>query len=134
MKRLYYILLCGWALLACATACNKESLEELVGKSEAAGRITLEVGSESPLLVMNENGVEGEINFKSRGGELLLDIITNQDEWSYTATDAEWLTITADKHFMHIATERNLGNTSQSAAVVITAAGKGGGIFDLRHA
>lgn len=127
MKRFSHILLCTIALFVCAVACNKESLEELVDKSEAAGRITLDVGSDNPLLIMNEDGSAGEINFKSRGGEITLDIITNQEGWSYTATEADWLTITADKHFLHIATERNIGNSSKSATLVVTASDKGGG-------
>ena len=133
MKRFSHILLCTIALFVCAVACNKESLEELVDKSEAAGRITLDVGSDNPLLIMNEEGSAGEINFKSRGGEITLDIITNQEGWSYTATEADWLTITADKHFLHIATERNIGDSSKSATLVVTASGKGGGDRHLSH-
>ena len=125
MKRFYNILLCAIAILTCITACNKESLEDLVNKSESAGQVTIKVESDNPLLVMNEIGSEGSVNFKSRGGEILLDVITNQDEWDYSATNAEWLTITADKYFLRISTERNLGSSAQSATIVVTASGKG---------
>ncbi len=128
MKNIYRTTICIMALLIGAVSCSTtESLEELVGKQEAAGRVTLDVNSESPLLVMNDEGSEGDINFKSRGGEVTLDVITNQESWEFTATDAEWLTIDSDKHFLHIAAERNLGEASQSATIVITATGKGGG-------
>ncbi len=125
MKRFYYILLS--ALILGAVSCNKASLDELIGEQEAVGRVSLEVSTESHLLAMNEAGNEGAINFKSRGGELLLDVVTNQEAWSYTATNAEWLNIEADKHFLRIAAERNENTAENMATITLTASGKGGG-------
>ena len=78
MKRFYHIL--TLALLVCAISCNSTSLDELVAEQESAGQISLKVSSENPLLVVNEEGTEGSINFKTRGGEVLVDVITNQEE------------------------------------------------------
>ena len=129
MKRFYHIAIL--ALLACVVSCNNASLEDMVGESESAGRIALEVSSESPLLAMNEAGDEGEIRFKSRGGEVTLDVVTNQEGWSYTAANAEWLDIKADEHFLHIAAERNASANENGATITLSTTGKGGASVTL---
>lgn len=121
MKRFLHIALCTVAVALCAVSCNDATLDELVKNQESAGRITLNVSSESPLLEMNEAGDEGTIRFKSRGGEIELDVVTNDDEWSFEAEDAEWLNVEADEYFLHIAANRNATDKAQEATIVVKA-------------
>lgn len=124
MKRFLHIALCCIAAILCAVSCDNASIEELVQEQESTGRITLEVHSDNPLLAMNELGNEGTIQFKSRGGEILLDVVTNQAEWSFEANGAEWLDIEADKYFLHISANRNVTDNAKEAEIVVTAKGK----------
>ncbi len=89
------------------------------------GRVTLEVYSDNPLLQMNESGDDGEILFKTRGGEVVVDVVCNQESWSYEATNAEWLTISADNHFLTLSASRNESDAMRTASIVISAGENG---------
>ncbi|MEE1099669.1 MAG: hypothetical protein UHY58_07080 [Alistipes sp.] len=77
------------SLVALATliAACEESNEIDNTPPQSEGRITLEVDSESSLFSSNESG--STIGFKSRGGELALDVVTNAESWSYDIEGGE---------------------------------------------
>ncbi len=119
MKRFYTPLFA--VILTLFTAACSESPEPEIIPPQGLGRTTLEVSSESPLLVMQESGLEGEVGFKTRGGELALDVVTNQEAWAYETRDAEWLEVEADDYFLYLKADENTGDASRTASVEIWA-------------
>ena len=85
------------------------------------GRITLTISSESSRLTLNEAGTEGDVLFLTRGGEIAIEVLTNQDEWGYTAEGAEWLTLSADDYFLTLEAEANEGEQSRTAKIAVYA-------------
>ena len=120
IRRLIYIA----ALVAFATSCVDDVPAEIV-PPQSEGRLTLEVSSENPLFAMN-GASEGNVLFRTRGGEIVLDVLTNQASWSYKAVDAEWLTITADDYFLTLAADRNEGSEIRKATILVEASREGG--------
>ncbi len=96
-----------------------EDIPTDITPSTSEGRVTLEVFSESSMLTMNEAGSEGNVLFLSRGGEIAIEVLTNQDEWSYEAVDAEWLTISNDDYFLNLTATVNDGESNRTATVLI---------------
>jgi len=115
MKRLIYIL----SIIIAAVSCVKgpEPVEEPVSE----GRVTLEVTSESRMLEMDKDGLTGEILFKSKGGAIILDVLTNQDEWTYETSEQEWLKLSADDYFLTLEADRNTADKQNTATVIIKA-------------
>ncbi len=107
------------ALMMGVVSCREDVPEIVPPTSE--GRLMLEVTSESTLLTMNEAGSEGEVLFRTRGGELFVDVVTNVDEWRWSAEDAEWLTIEEDEYGLRLVAEENTSDESLSATILITA-------------
>lgn len=85
------------------------------------GRVTLEVSSDSRLLDMSEDGVAGDVLFKSKGGALAIDVLTNQDEWTYETSGEEWLDVRSDKYFLYLEADRNESAKSNTATIIISA-------------
>lgn len=112
--------LIAFVALAAVVSCGNEPEVEIV-PPESEGRLTLEVGSESSLLEMNEEGSRGEVRLLSRGGEVAIDVLTNSEEWSWSADGAEWLTISADSYFLTLTADRNEGDKERNATITITA-------------
>lgn len=119
MKRYAYIIMA----LCLALSCGKEPVPVEPPVSE--GRVTLEVTSDSRQLELAEDGLSGEVKFKTRGGELTLDVLTNQDEWTYESENADWLDIRSDKYFLTLAAERNTKDAFQTAVIIIKAGAEG---------
>ena len=115
MKRLIYIL----SIIIAAVSCVKGP--EPVEKPVSEGRVTLEVTSESRMLEMDKDGLTGEILFKSKGGAIILDVLTNQDEWTYETSDQEWLKLSADDYFLTLEADRNTADKQNTATVIIKA-------------
>lgn len=115
MKRYLYIL----AALICACSCAKDSgpLEQ----SLSEGRVTLEVTSDDRLLDVSDDGLSGEILFKTKGGMVALDVLTNQDEWTYEADGADWLDLSSDDYFLYLHADRNESDKSNVAKIIISA-------------
>lgn len=105
-------------LMLGAVAC-KEDIGQNIVPSTSEGRITLEVCSESGLLTMEESGAAGKVLFRSRGGELFVDVVTNQEEWRWGADGAEWLTIEADEYGLLLTADANTTDASRKATIVI---------------
>ena len=59
-----------------ALSCGKEP--EPVEPPVSEGRVTLEVTSDSRQLELEEDGLSGEMRFKTRGGSVILDVLRNQ--------------------------------------------------------
>lgn len=111
-----------FAAMLAAFACVKQ---ELPGEPPVSpGRVTLQVSSDSPRLEMAEDGKAGEVLFKSKGGDVVLDVLTNQDEWDYEIEGGDWLEVEADDYFLYLSAEANKSDKSNSATVVITASGE----------
>ena len=103
-------------LVALFAACSQTEIDNTPPQSE--GRVQLDVSSDSGLFATID-GVP-TIGFKSRGGELMLDVVTNVGEWSYEV-DAEWLTTSKDDYFLYISTEANTSTESRQAVITIVA-------------
>lgn len=108
-------------MLLIGMAACKEQGEDVITPPTSEGRLMLEVTSESALFSMNEAGSEGEVLFRSRGGELFVDVVTNVDEWRWSAEDAEWLTIEDDEYGLRLAAVENTGKESLTATIIIAA-------------
>ncbi len=103
-------------LVALFAACSQTEIDNTPPQSE--GRVQLDVSSESGLFATID-GVP-TIGFKSRGGELLLDVVTNVGEWNYEV-DAEWLTLSKDDYFLYVSAEANTSAESRQAVITIVA-------------
>lgn len=101
-------------------SCGNDPL--LVEQPVSEGRVALTVSSDSRLLEMSEDGLSGEFVFKTKGGKLVLDVLTNQDEWTYEVKGGDWLEISSDEYFLIVEAGRNTSEKSNSAEVVIKAA------------
>lgn len=114
MRTLRYITL---ALLATLfVACNETEIDNTPPQSD--GRIQLDVTSDSNLFANGED--ESTISFKSRGGELVLDVVTNVEEWNYNVEGA-WLTASKDDHFLYVSADANSAEESREAVIEIAA-------------
>lgn len=105
--------------LVAVCACGKQP--QPVELPESEGRVTLEVSSDSRLLEMAQDGLSGKVHFKTRGGALAIDVVTNQDEWTYEADGDGWLEVSADDYFLYLEAGRNESGKSGSATVVVKA-------------
>lgn len=115
MKRYLYIL----AAIAVAVSCGKDP--QPVEPPVSEGRVTLEVSSESRQLEMSEDGLAGNVLFKTRGGAVVLDVLTNQDEWTYETNGGDWLEVSADDYFLTLKAQRNTSDKSNEATIIIKA-------------
>ncbi len=107
------------ALMLGAVACGEEPQVEIV-PPVSEGRLTLEVSSESPLVTMAESGAEGDVLFRSRGGEVLVDVVTNQQEWSYdVASGSEWLNVKSNNFYLTLSAEPNTTDSTRTAEIII---------------
>lgn len=114
MKELIYLfsICCLWLCSSC------DDSDDPVFVSKPA---VLDVTSESPLLTLQEDGTTGTIRFKTRGGEINLNIETNQENWDYTLQNDAWLTVEKSEKSLKIQAERNTTAVSPSAALLLTA-------------
>ena len=114
MRTLRYI---AFAMLATLfVACNETEIDNRPPQSD--GRIQLDVTSDSALFSNGED--ESTISFKSRGGELVLDVVTNVEEWNYNVEGA-WLTASKDDHFLYVSADTNSAEESREAVIEIAA-------------
>ena len=114
------ILLWAMFIILGTMACGEEPDIDIT-PPESEGRLTIALSSESTLFEHVEGDNCSMVNFKSRGGELTIDVITNGDSWSYTTTDGDWLTITADSYFLTVKAEANGAKEQRSATITLTA-------------
>lgn len=103
-------------LVALFTACSQTDIDNTPPQSE--GRVQLEVSSESGLFATID-GVP-TIGFKSRGGELVLDVVTNVEEWNYDV-EGDWLTTSKDDYFLYVSADANSSDVNREAVISIVA-------------
>ena len=106
--------------LICVVACTK-NVEPQIVPPTSEGQLTMEVYSDNPLLTMAESGQSGELNIKSRGAEVVIDVVTNTDSWSYNVEGGEWLSVESNDYFLTVAAAENSGEAARQATIVITA-------------
>lgn len=111
-----------FTIVACVAAfsCGKETPTLVPPVSE--GRVTLEIRSDGRQLEMAEDGLSGEVAFKTKGGKVVLDVITNQDEWTYETSGEDWLTVSADDYFLTLEADKNTSDKLNSAVILVKAA------------
>ncbi len=121
MKKIFYSMLAACTLLFSACDDDDTTLIHVTGDEPAAA--TLNVSSESPLLNMAADGETGTIRFKSGGGELLLNLETNQTSWDYDCDNEEWLGIEADEfnNTLKLSVSRNKTSVSPEATLLLRA-------------
>lgn len=103
-------------LVALLASCSETEIDNTPPQSD--GRVQLDVSSDSGLFATID-GVP-TIGFKSRGGELVLDVVTNVEEWSYDV-DADWLTASKDDYFLYLSADANGAEESREAVIEIVA-------------
>ena len=121
MKKIFYSMFAACALLFGACDDDETTLIEVKGDDPAAA--TLTVSSDNSLLNVASDGKTGTIRFKSGGGELLLNLATNQTTWDYDNSNESWLKVEADEfeNTLLLSVGRNTAATSPEAVLTLTA-------------
>ena len=81
----------------------------------------LEVVSDNGLFVPAEDGTSASLNFKNAGGEVVVSVSTNMENWTYDISDDSWLDVTADKHYITVSAGQNESTESRKSAITVTA-------------
>lgn len=105
--------------MAALMSCSHDQIDNTPPVSE--GRIMLDVSSESSLFATIDN--LPTIGFKSRGGELALDVVSNAPSWSYMV-EGDWLMTSSDDNFLYVSADAN-GSMERREAVIEIVAGEG---------
>lgn len=117
MKKLPYMFIA--ALMAFASCGNEEKNEP--EKPAPSRDSRLEVVSDNGLFVPAEDGTSASLNFKNAGGEVVVSVSTNMENWTYDISDDSWLDVTADKHYITLSAGQNESTESRKSAITVTA-------------
>ena len=117
MKRTIYFL--AAALLAFAS-CGKDNLEP-DGPKGPQRTARIEVTSDNGLFVQDGENASASVNFKTKGGELVINVSTNLDGWTYGCEGGDWLDIQADKHYITLSAPQNEETEQRKATLTISA-------------
>lgn len=117
MKKLPYMFIA--ALMAFASCGNEETNEP--DKPAPSRDSRLEVVSDNGLFVPAEDGSSASLNFKNAGGEVVVSVSTNMENWTYDVSDDSWLDVTADKHYITLSAGQNESTESRKSAITVTA-------------
>lgn len=117
MKKLPYMFIA--ALMAFASCGNEENNEP--EKPAPSRDSRLEVVSDNGLFVPAEDGTSASLNFKNAGGEVVVSVSTNMENWTYDISDDSWLDVTADKHYITLSAGQNESTESRKSAITVTA-------------
>ena len=117
MKKLPYMFIA--ALMAFASCGNEENNEP--EKPAPSRDSRLEVVSDNGLFVPAEDGTSASLNFKNAGGEVVVSVSTNMENWTYDVSDDSWLDVTADKHYITLSAGQNESTESRKSAITVTA-------------
>lgn len=118
MKKLSYILLTAAALFAAACGKDLDPNQDGDGPERTA---RLEVTSDNGLFVPSEDNTSANVNFKNAGGELVIAVSTNLDEWTASLSDDSWLDLKSDKHYITLSADRNESTEPLASVLTITA-------------
>lgn len=119
MKKTIYFL--AVAAMTLAVSCAKDNLEPGGGKETPERTARIEVSSDNGLFVPAEDGLSASLNFKTRGGEVVVAVSTNLDEWNYSLSDDSWLSVSADKHYLTLTAPLNESDKSRTTELTVTA-------------
>lgn len=103
-----------------ALSCS-DTTEQIDTPPTSEGRITLDISSPSQLFSEETTTGESSVHFKTMGGDITIDVVTNAKAWSFNCDDAEWLTLSSDEYFLYIEAAPNLTDERRNAVVTITA-------------
>lgn len=117
MKKLPYMFIA--ALMAFASCGNEENNEP--EKPAPSRDSRLEVVSDNGLFVPAEDGTSASLNFKNAGGEVVVSVSTNMENWTYDISDDSWLDVIADKHYITLSAGQNESAESRKSAITVTA-------------
>ena len=117
MKKLPYMFIA--ALMAFASCGNEETNEP--DKPAPSRDSRLEVVSDNGLFVPAEDGTSASLNFKNAGGEVVVSVSTNMENWTCDVSDDSWLDVTADKHYITLSAGQNESAESRKSAITVTA-------------
>ena len=115
MKKHLYI----FTVVLAAVSCVKGP--EIIEEQLHEGQVTLQVSSECRQLEMSQDGRNGNVQFKTKGGAVILDVLTNQEEWTYETSGEDWLKLSADEYFLTLEADRNTAQEQRTATVIIKA-------------
>lgn len=91
-------------------------------KQAGLDQVTLSVGSDSELVVIDADEMTGIIDLPNEGEGVEIEVTTNQDDWTFEKGDAsEWLTVTKDGDILVVSAEENLSLDDLSTSVTIIA-------------
>lgn len=118
MKKTIYMFLAAVMALA---SCAKDNLEPTDGPKGPERKASLEVTSDNGLFVPSEDGTSADLNFKTKGGEVVVAVSTNLDEWNWSLSDDSWLSVSADKHYLTLTAPLNESDKSLATTLTVTA-------------
>lgn len=118
MKKILYFLA---AALVAFTSCGKDNLEPDNETDDPQRTPRLEVTSDNGLFVQEGESASASVNFKTKGGEVIINVSTNLDGWTYECAGGEWLNIEADKHFITLSAPLNEETSQRKATLTIVA-------------
>lgn len=118
MKRTIYTIL---ATALAFASCAKDNLEPVDGPTGPERTARIEVTSDNGLFVPAEDGTSADLNFKTKGGEVVVAVSTNLDEWTWSVSDDSWLSVSADKHYLTLSAPLNEGDAARTAELTLTA-------------
>lgn len=118
MKKILYFLT---AALVALTSCSKENIDPDNGSDGPQRTPRLEVTSDNGLFVQDGESASASVNFKTKGGELIINVSTNLDGWTYECAGGEWLNIESDKHFITLSAPLNEETAQRKATLTIVA-------------
>lgn len=81
----------------------------------------LEVVSDNGLFVPAEDGSSAALNFKNAGGEVVIAVSTNMENWTYSVSDDSWLGVSSDNHYITLSAGQNESTESRKSVVTVTA-------------
>ena len=118
MKKILYFLA---AALVAFTSCGKDNLDPGNETDDPQRTPRLEVTSDNGLFVQEGESASASVNFKTKGGEVIINVSTNLDGWTYECAGGEWLNIEADKHFITLSAPLNEETSQRKATLTIVA-------------
>lgn len=119
---IFSLLMCCIALCSCEKHTVTYTYPEVPQSPEDAA--TLVVSSKNKIYVA-EDERKGSATFRSRGSKLVLNIRTNQEDWSYDVAGAPWLTFEKNAlDELHITAEANTELQARHAVVTLRAGGE----------
>lgn len=123
MKKIFFSLLV-YCIALCS--CEKNTITYTYPEvpQSPEGMATLTISSKNKLYTAKDEHT-GDVTFRSRGGQLVLNVNTNQENWAYDAAGATWLTLEKNElDELHIVAEANMELEGREAIITLRAGGE----------